>query len=528
MTSQVNPNNIDGTYPVAGQDNDSQGFRDNFTNIRNNLTYVKAEIEDIQNKAIFKTNLNNTTLSNDFLGNAIVNASLTGWRETYNAIGSVSGSITVDFANGNFQKIVLNGATTVNFSWPSNTSGQIASIKLWVNFPVADPSRTLTFASPPSLGDPDTIAGYNAGTITFNSAELANNTDYLFEIWTADGGTTLGIKDLVRNRDVDLSGMSITGNLALDNISASGNVVTTNGIFWAGNGQPFSLGGSFTGNINSTADIVAAGNLYTAGGHLRTSASIGNVFNGTNTIYMGFSAGNIYLGSPTGNVTSRGNLVTLGDVYSTANAYAFNDVVAQGNLWAQGGYFRTSASTLYLANITPTTAYLVGAATTIQIGAGGGTTTFGTAVKANGNIVASATTTSVDTNTGALIVKGGAGVAGNINIGGNLVTNGGRINTSTFLATVVTGQELVANVAYNTFIIDTASSTTIANLWVTIPATAVNGTEIVISTLAPLTSCNIRAIGGTVKWVPTTFASAGNVAVKLVYSSTSSAWLRSS
>ena len=55
MTSQVNPNNIDGTYPVAGQDNDSQGFRDNFTNIRNNLVYVKAEVEDLQNKAVLKS-----------------------------------------------------------------------------------------------------------------------------------------------------------------------------------------------------------------------------------------------------------------------------------------------------------------------------------------------------------------------------------------------------------------------------------------------------------------------------------------
>ena len=30
MASNINPNNIDTTYPVAGQDNDSQGFRDNF------------------------------------------------------------------------------------------------------------------------------------------------------------------------------------------------------------------------------------------------------------------------------------------------------------------------------------------------------------------------------------------------------------------------------------------------------------------------------------------------------------------
>jgi hypothetical protein len=31
MASNINPYNIDGTYPVAGQDNSSQGFRDNFT-----------------------------------------------------------------------------------------------------------------------------------------------------------------------------------------------------------------------------------------------------------------------------------------------------------------------------------------------------------------------------------------------------------------------------------------------------------------------------------------------------------------
>ena len=113
MTSQVNPNNIDGTYPVAGQDNDSQGFRDNFTNIRNNFTYVKAEIEDIQNKAVFKSALTNTTLANDMSGNALVGASFTSWRETYNNIGAVSGAITVDFANADIARYALAGTDHV-------------------------------------------------------------------------------------------------------------------------------------------------------------------------------------------------------------------------------------------------------------------------------------------------------------------------------------------------------------------------------------------------------------------------------
>ncbi len=44
MTSSINPGNIDGTFPTACQDNDSQGFRDNFTNIKNNFTFAKSEI----------------------------------------------------------------------------------------------------------------------------------------------------------------------------------------------------------------------------------------------------------------------------------------------------------------------------------------------------------------------------------------------------------------------------------------------------------------------------------------------------
>ena len=187
MTSQVNPNNIDGTYPIAGQDNDSQGFRDNFTNIRNNLTYVKAEIEDLQNKAVFKSALTNTTLDNSLLGNAIVGASLTQWRETYNDIGTAGGAITVDFTNGNFQKITLSGSATLTFSWPSNTSNQYSSIKLWIH--VEDSSYTLSLPSTMTLGDPDSIAGLsgtNPPIITFSSAEISNNYDYLFEIFTVN------------------------------------------------------------------------------------------------------------------------------------------------------------------------------------------------------------------------------------------------------------------------------------------------------------------------------------------------------
>ena len=41
MASNIVPGNIDGEFPVAGIDNDSQGFRDNFTNTSTNFTEAK-------------------------------------------------------------------------------------------------------------------------------------------------------------------------------------------------------------------------------------------------------------------------------------------------------------------------------------------------------------------------------------------------------------------------------------------------------------------------------------------------------
>ena len=43
MASNIDNTSIDATYPIAGQDNDSQGFRNNFSTIKNNFTIrIKA------------------------------------------------------------------------------------------------------------------------------------------------------------------------------------------------------------------------------------------------------------------------------------------------------------------------------------------------------------------------------------------------------------------------------------------------------------------------------------------------------
>jgi hypothetical protein len=46
--SNINPTNINTLYPIAGQDNDTQGFRTNFSNIVNNFSIAKTEITALQ------------------------------------------------------------------------------------------------------------------------------------------------------------------------------------------------------------------------------------------------------------------------------------------------------------------------------------------------------------------------------------------------------------------------------------------------------------------------------------------------
>jgi len=47
LTSAITTIYINPNYPVSGQDNDAQGFRDNFLAIKNNFATAKSEVEAI-------------------------------------------------------------------------------------------------------------------------------------------------------------------------------------------------------------------------------------------------------------------------------------------------------------------------------------------------------------------------------------------------------------------------------------------------------------------------------------------------
>lgn len=184
MTSAINPNNIDGAYPVAGQDNNSQGFRDNFTNTKTNFEYAADEITELQNKAVLKSALTGTTLDNNMLGSVLYNAQLRDMSETRVALGTLSGSVTVDYEAGSYQTVVAGGNISLAFTnWPAAGALGTVALQLTLN----NPTYTLTLPAAVTVNLTG-IQGQIGNVINFAAAGV-----YTFVFTTSDAGTTLTV-----------------------------------------------------------------------------------------------------------------------------------------------------------------------------------------------------------------------------------------------------------------------------------------------------------------------------------------------
>ena len=192
MTSQINPNNINGAYPVAGQDNNSQGFRDNFTNTSTNFQYAAQEITALQNNAILNSQLSggaNLTVQNNMLNSPLTNALVSDFAFTTVSQGTLTGTVTLNYVSGHYQTVTTGGSITLAFSnWP--IAGQLGVVTLQVN--VTSTAHTLTLPTAVSLNCTG-IQGvvYPAGSSPV--IEFATTGLYTFTFTTSDNGSTITV-----------------------------------------------------------------------------------------------------------------------------------------------------------------------------------------------------------------------------------------------------------------------------------------------------------------------------------------------
>lgn len=226
MTSQINYSTIDGTYPIAGQDNNSQGFRDNFTAIRAGLSTAQGEITTLQNNTLKSADLiTNQPVVNNLLGSTLYNGQYKQLNGAYYPAGVVTSSTFIDINNGPIQKIVLGADIVITFTnWPN--AGNLGEVRLML---VGDGGaiRTPTFATS------------NGGVVHYETTSTpitlpTNGHMKLMEAFTVDKGSNVFLRYL---GDFAVSGVSgtVTTNMATAvndgaTSSTSFTVVSTAGI----------------------------------------------------------------------------------------------------------------------------------------------------------------------------------------------------------------------------------------------------------------------------------------------------------
>jgi hypothetical protein len=288
--SNINPQSIDGAYPIAGQDNNSQGFRDNFTNTVNNFTFAAAELTDLQQNAVLKAALGSVgqtgTPTNDLNYAYLTHAQLKGTVETNNRLSNVtSGSFTIDWATGHYQSVPLVGTSaTLTFAanWPA--SNLYTKLRLQVDTYANVCALTLPAEVSTNISS---IQGASGQVIT-----LPAGSTYQFEFSTWNNGTTIAIQDVLRNYDapIDFNILNAT------TVNATGNVLAT-GLSVFGNTRIGSLaipGAEHTiiGNVSvsgaGTEYFNIAGNILAVGAVLGTTTINGNLVTGATHVEPGY------------------------------------------------------------------------------------------------------------------------------------------------------------------------------------------------------------------------------------------------
>jgi hypothetical protein len=175
--SEIVSATIDADFPVAGQDNDSQGFRDNFRIIKDGLATATSEI------TVLEQNTAKLNEDNDFGGSTLIDNVKTNRLQGIVYASTVGGSGDIDYQNGEYHKFTIDGNSSLSFlNWPGSPSEQVyAKIKIeLVGGPTAYTVQFLT-----SGGDNIQFLGGGQPSVV---TEV--NRSILIDAWTVDGGTS--------------------------------------------------------------------------------------------------------------------------------------------------------------------------------------------------------------------------------------------------------------------------------------------------------------------------------------------------
>ena len=255
MSSNINPNNIDGTYPIAGQDNNSQGFRDNFTNTKVNFQNAEIEITALQDNVILKAPLTvGGTVDNNMGGTLLYDALMQDFSATRVALGTVSGSCTINYASGHYQTVTISSGITLAFTnFPASSQGWVTvTVTATAGNTMTLPAAVGTGASAASIQG---IQGIFGQVITFKESGT-----YEFVFHSFDGGTSIYISELTRPRNRWMNPLFVASSEDLADAAAV-SLTTFNSYFSTNAGETTTLAAGTEGQIKVFNAVNVVGNM---------------------------------------------------------------------------------------------------------------------------------------------------------------------------------------------------------------------------------------------------------------------------
>lgn len=190
MTSQINPNNVNTAYPVAGQDNSTQGFRDNFTNIKLNFTYAASEISALQNSVVYAGNVN------DLGGGTLYDVTLQNTKYATVTLGAAAPVANINYASGSFQSLTANANTTLNIT-NLPAVGNTAVLTLSIAAQAANSTATpYTVTIPGTSSSTSGVIGLSGNILTLPRNNSTTAGTHVYQLTTSDQGTNFTIAPL--------------------------------------------------------------------------------------------------------------------------------------------------------------------------------------------------------------------------------------------------------------------------------------------------------------------------------------------
>lgn len=205
--SNINFGIIEEDFPVAGQDNDTQTFRDNFSAIKIGLNVARDEIQDLENRTgglATSDTVNGTTLGSDFNKRLVTRAVMLNNRERvlnageFRASLDITGTRSIDLENGSYQIFRFQFNESIPFyNFPGspdqiddvNNLGRMI-VEMYASGSSESP-RLITFITSGTGASRYKLQGFPEKTVIgTHHLELTSTTDpVLIEVWSHGSGT---------------------------------------------------------------------------------------------------------------------------------------------------------------------------------------------------------------------------------------------------------------------------------------------------------------------------------------------------